>query len=374
MLPEFKLPMAAGDFLARHWQKTPLFMPGAARGLEHPSAELLAALALEDVVESRIISGHGDGPWNAQNGPFSEADFNTLPARYWTLLVQSVDHYLTEVSLLLDSFDFLPGWRLEDIMISYAAEGGSVGPHFDRYDVFLLQAHGTREWHIGPTCDATTPLLDHAQLKLIDGMPVEQTFVASPGDVLYLPPGVGHWGTARDSDCVTWSVGFRAPALVDVLDRLADEAARGGADSLFTDPARTRPEDNTRLGANDQQMLVDQALTLLDSNVRRNALSALLSESRQPDGLDFAIDCGHIAASSPSATLVRHGAARLLVDDAGGVWLNGEYQALSGSALALAQRLAARRLYSDDDLGTLDAAQEALLDEWIDAGLLAWLE
>ena len=373
MLPEFSLPIDAGEFLSRHWQKAPLFMPGTARGLAHPSAELLAALAMEDAVESRIISGHGDGPWNAQNGPFSEGDFNTLPARYWTLLVQSVDHYLTEVSLLLDSFSFLPGWRLEDIMISYAAEGGSVGPHYDRYDVFLLQAHGTREWKVGPTCDAATPLLDHPQLKLIDGMPVEQTFVAKPGDVLYLPPGVAHWGTAQDSDCVTWSVGFRAPALVDVLDRLADECARSGADTLFTAPGRSQPSDTTRLAENDQNALFQQALTLVDHNVRRNALSALLSECRQPDGLDFAVDCGHIAASSPAA-LVRHGAARMLVDDAGGVWVNGEYQPLAGSALALAQRLAARRLYSDDYLGELDAAQEALLDEWIDAGLFAWLE
>ena len=210
-LPRFQLPLPADDFLRKHWQKTPLFMPGAATGLDNPDADTLAGLALEEGVEARIIQGAGNGPWQLQQGPLEESVFDRLGEENWTLLVQSVDHFLTDTSLLLDSFSFLPNWRLEDIMMSYAAKGGSVGPHFDRYDVFLIQAAGTRRWQIGDVCDDSSPRQPHPDLKLLADMSVREEFVARPGDVLYLPPGVAHHGVAEDSDCLTWSVGFRAP-------------------------------------------------------------------------------------------------------------------------------------------------------------------
>ena len=222
-LPTFTLPLTPAAFLRDYWQKKPLFMPGAASGLDEPDADTLAGLALEENVEARIIRGTAGSNWELKQGPFEETVFAEVGERDWTLLVQSVDHYLTDVSLLLDSFAFLPNWRLEDIMMSYAAKGGGVGPHFDRYDVFLIQAAGSRRWQIGDVCDEKTPKLPHPDLKLVADMPVREEFVANPGDVLYLPPGVAHHGVAEDSDCITWSVGFRAPDYQMLMAEIAGE-------------------------------------------------------------------------------------------------------------------------------------------------------
>ncbi|MFN3713240.1 MAG: JmjC domain-containing protein [Alcanivoracaceae bacterium] len=374
-LPQFKLPLAAEQFLRKYWQQAPLLMRAAASGLDHPDPDTLAGLALEDCVESRLISGAGDGPWNVQNGPFTEQDFAALPKQNWTLLVQSVDHFMTEVSLLLDSFGFLPGWRLEDIMLSYAVRGGSVGPHYDRYDVFLIQARGTRRWKLGPHCDDNSPRLPHDQLRLLADMPVTEEFVVGPGDVLYLPPGVGHWGVAEADDCVTWSVGFRAPAPADLLARLADAAIEGADQSLFTDPDRAPTDLPEQLTDDDMRKLRDQALALMDRDVMRQALASLLSEPRQPAGLDFDVDCGHIAAASPDTVLVRHGAARLLIDSNGDAWINGEQRPLSDQQKPLATLLARQRQYTEEQLQPLlNDESGQLMEEWIDAGFFTVIE
>lgn len=375
MRPSFTLPLPAGAFLASHWQKAPLLMRGAAKGLEHPEPDILAGLALEEDVESRLILGAGDGPWESREGPFTEDTFSTLPSRDWTLLVQSVDHLLTEVSLLLDDFRFLPGWRVEDIMISYAATGGSVGPHYDRYDVFLLQARGQRRWKLGPVCNAESALQPNDTLRLLADMPVEAEYVLNPGDVLYLPPWLAHWGTAEDDDCVTWSVGFRAPSPLDILARLTQELAAAGDDlALFADPDRQPPTRPERLEPEDIRALVGQASALLEGDACAAALAAMLSEPRQPAGLDFDIDCGHIAAAAPGATLVRHGAARLIIGADDNAWLNGERWPLTPATRPLATLLARQRLYSQADLDPVlcdDSA--ALLQAWIEAGYFAYL-
>ena len=375
MLPTFRLPLTAERFLSEYWQKKPLLMRQVARGLAHPDANTLAGLALEDEVESRLISGHDQGPWNLQHGPFQERDFDLMPKENWTLLVQSVDCFLTEVSLLLDHFDFLPAWRLEDIMISYAAKGGSVGPHYDRYDVFLIQAQGKRRWKLGGHCDRHTPLLPNDQLKLLEHMDVEDEHVLSPGDVLYLPPGVAHWGIAEDSDCITWSVGFRAPSPVDVLARLADQAAEEADDTLFTDPGRQVPAERERFDREDQQALTDQAIAALTPGIRRRALAALLSEPRAAAGLDFEVDQQRLADNLPDALLVRHGATRLIIDDQGDAWLNGDHWPLTADARPLAALLARQRHYTDAELQDVmtDEGQD-LIDEWIDAGYFAYLD
>lgn len=375
-LPLFQLPLPAEQFLQQYWQKKSLLMRAAATGLQHPDADTLAGLALEDCVESRLISGAGDGPWNVQSGPFTEQDFSALPKQNWTLLVQSVDHFMTEVSLLLDGFSFLPGWRIEDIMLSYAVKGGSVGPHYDRYDVFLIQARGKRRWQIGSRCDENTPLLANEQLRLLDGMAVEEEFVAEPGDVLYLPPGIGHWGVAEDDDCITWSVGFRAPAPVDLLARLADEAIERAADqTLYVDPQRSPCEQPEKLTDSDLDSLREQALKLIDRSVMRDALSALLSEPRQPEGLGFDVDCDHIAAAAADIAMVRHGAARLLIDSQGDAWINGEKCSLNDAQRPLATLLARQRSYTEIELQPLlNDESEALMEEWIDAGYFTIIE
>ncbi|GAA5119058.1 JmjC domain-containing protein [Alloalcanivorax gelatiniphagus] len=371
-LPRFALPLAPEDFLARHWQRAPLFMPGAASGLAHPDADTLAGLALEPEVESRLILGAGDGPWSLEQGPLEAERFAELGERDWTLLVQSVDHYLTEVSLLLDDFRFLPGWRLEDIMISYAAEGGGVGPHYDQYDVFLVQAAGRRHWQLGPVCDDSSRLRGDVPLKMLADMPVTEEHIAGPGDVLYLPPGVAHHGVALDSDCITWSVGFRAPDYRDLLAEMVAETLADAAPTLYQDAGRALPGDPGRLDAGERDAMLEQALALFDRGAARNALARWLSTPRQ-SGLDFLVDPAHIRAADSDAVLVRHGGVRLLlVDDT--AWLNGEPWPLQGGQLALAGLLARQRRYTDKELAAvLDADGRALLDHWMDQGYFAEL-
>lgn len=370
MLPGLTLPLPPAEFLARHWQRAPLVMRDAARGLAHPHPDLLASLALDEAVESRIIQGGGNGPWKRRDGPFSERDFAALPERDWTLLVQSVDHCLTEVSLLLDSFSFLPGWRLEDIMISYAATGGSVGPHFDRYDVFLVQARGHRRWKLGPQCDETTPVENSGGVAVLPDMPVEEETLLGPGDVLYLPPWKAHWGIAEDDDCVTWSVGFRAPALPELLERVADQAR--AQTPLYRDPGRPVADSPGELSRADSLELLEQAAALFrDDTIRENALGQFLSEPRQ-ETLDFEADLSHIRQRAPEAVLVRHGGARILVTGQGDqcrAWINGEARPLSATQAPLARRLASARLFTDGDLADLLSPEgQALLEEWINDG------
>lgn len=214
--------LTAREFLRDYWQKKPLLVRQAIPDFESPiSPDELAGLALEEEVESRLVIEHGERPWELQRGPFNEDTFQDLPERDWTLLVQAVDQFVPEVAELLEDFKFLPKWRIDDLMISFAAPGGGVGPHFDNYDVFLLQAHGHRRWQIGQMCDADSPLLPHADLKILAQFEPTDEWVLAPGDMLYLPPCLAHCGTAED-DCMTYSVGFRAPSAAEVLTHFTD--------------------------------------------------------------------------------------------------------------------------------------------------------
>ena len=178
-------------------------------------------------MESRLVSnGDATAPWPVRFGPFSEQDFARLPKTDWTLLVQAVDLWCPEVAELYAHFDFLPRWRTDDIMASYAAQGGSVGP-FDQYDVFLIQIAGHRRWQIGTVCDDKTPLVEGTELQIIDKFEAVDEWVLGPGDMLYLPPGVAHWGVAQDA-CMTFSLGFRSPLLSDMLSDLAVELSAQG--------------------------------------------------------------------------------------------------------------------------------------------------
>jgi 50S ribosomal protein L16 3-hydroxylase len=261
-VPELQLDREA--FLASNWQQRPLYLPGAVPGFNPPiHADELAGLALESDVESRIVEQR-DGEWHLQHGPFSAGDFDR--AHPWTLLVQAVDHHVPEVAALRRLVDFLPSWRIDDVMVSYAVDGGSVGPHFDYYDVFLLQGSGRREWRIGPRCDARTPLLPHPELRLLQRFECEDRYVLEPGDILYLPPGVAHWGIAR-GECTTFSIGFRAPRINDMLSRWVDQLLESvGPDEFYRDlrqdpvtrPGEIRPADAVRALAQVQAAL-DQA-------------------------------------------------------------------------------------------------------------------
>ncbi len=215
--------ISAADFLRDYWQKKPLVIRQAFPGFQCPvSADELAGLACEEGVESRIVIENDDGhPWQLHNGPFSPDRFSTLPEQDWTLLVQGLDHWVPDIADLLDNFRFVPNWRLDDIMASYAPKGGSVGPHYDQYDVFLLQAQGHRRWTFGGHCDHTTPRVEGTPLRILSSWDGEETVTLAPGDMLYLPPGIGHHGVAED-DCITLSIGFRAPTIDDILTGFTD--------------------------------------------------------------------------------------------------------------------------------------------------------
>lgn len=220
-----KLPggMAADEFLRSYWQKKPLVIRQAFPDMGSPvSADELAGLACEEAVESRIVIENDKGkPWQLYNGPFDPERFSQLPESHWTLLVQGLDHWVPDAADLLEHFRFVPNWRLDDIMASYAPIGGSVGPHFDQYDVFLLQAQGHRRWTFGGQCDETAPRVEGTPLRILSGWQGEETVTLAPGDMLYLPPGIGHHGVAED-DCITLSVGFRAPTIDDLLTGFSD--------------------------------------------------------------------------------------------------------------------------------------------------------
>lgn len=368
--PRFTLPLPATDFLRDYWQQKPLLMRQAATGLDLVDGDTLAGLALEEEVESRLISGAGDGPWQLRHGPFEEEVFGELPEHDWTLLVQSVDHYLTEVSLLLDSFDFLPAWRLEDIMISYAAKGGSVGPHFDQYDVFLVQATGQRRWQIGQLCDGSTALLPHDELKLVADFQVQEEFVLDAGDVLYLPPGVAHWGTAASNDCITWSVGFRAPDMYQLLDLLLADSEEERTPLLFADAGRAPA--SLALGDADIKALLAQTQTALTRLPLATLLTRWLSLPRQETLELLDADTDVIGELCPEAGLVRHGGARLLVvdEDASHVFVNGEGFAIAEEARPLVRQLASKRLLDRQTLAELIQPQAAhdLLKDWVERG------
>jgi len=233
--------LSAADFLARHWQKTPLLIRQAIPGWSSPiTPDELAGLACEDGVESRLVTRRR-GKWAVRHGPFDEADFGKLPATDWTLLVQGVDLWEPEVAALRERFRFVPDWRLDDVMVSYAPPGGGVGPHVDQYDVFLLQGLGRRRWRIGGAAEIRPAWLPDQPLKLLAQFEPAQEWVLAPGDMLYLPPGWAHDGVAED-DCLTFSIGFRAPSVAELAGRFAAAVADGeDEERRYADPDLAPP-------------------------------------------------------------------------------------------------------------------------------------
>lgn len=253
--PGQPLGMPAADFLRDYWQKRPLLVRGAFAGFASPlSPEDLAGLACEDGVLARIVAHDPKADtWMLRHGPFPEAMFPDMPHHDWTLLVQDVDKWDADVRALLDRFDFLPRWRIDDVMISFAAPGGSVGAHVDQYDVFLLQGQGRRRWQIDTRPDPPVHYRLDVELKLLQRFTPDHDWVLQPGDMLYLPPGVPHHGVAEDA-CLTYSIGMRAPAaaellgdFVDTLASEADEALRY-ADPDLAPPAHPHEIDAAAMG------------------------------------------------------------------------------------------------------------------------------
>lgn len=237
------------QFLAEYWQKKPLLMRQALPEFQAPiSVDEVAGLALEDDIESRLIwekHPKTKNSWVLEQGPFSDTQLQQLPNTGWSLLVQGIDQWVPEVASLLRNFDFLPQWRFEDIMISVAPQGGSVGPHSDQYDVFLCQVEGERLWQWSHHCVQGLKLRPDTPLNILEEPLPEPTSSAllQPGDILYLPPGIAHHGIAQ-SLSQTWSVGFRAPDIEEILSVLSQRiAVEADADLLrYADPDLTLGE------------------------------------------------------------------------------------------------------------------------------------
>ncbi|HQN64083.1 MAG TPA: cupin domain-containing protein [Methylophilus sp.] len=226
------------QFLDEYWQKKPLLIRQAIPGFTGLlSPNDLAGLACEDDVQARLISLKKN-QWAVQHGPFDETDFTRLPKQDWTLLVQGVNHYVPGATALMAMFNFIPHARLDDLMVSYAPKGGGVGPHLDSYDVFLLQGLGRRNWKISAQTDHQ--LIENAPLKILQHFETEQEWVLESGDMLYLPPQIAHWGIADSDDCMTYSIGFRAPAAQELgqefLGYMQEQLCLNG---MYADPDLT---------------------------------------------------------------------------------------------------------------------------------------
>lgn len=249
--PGLRLGMEPLLFLRDYWQKRSLLIRGAYAGWQAPLApEDLAGLACEEAVLARLIQRDANAEqWNVRIGPFVETDFTSLPHEHWTVLVQDVDKWDADVAALLDDFDFLPRWRMDDVMISYAADGGGVGAHVDQYDVFLLQGLGKRRWRIDANPDAPKDFRDDVELKILSHFQPSHEWTLEPGDMLYLPPGVPHDGTAV-GPCMTFSIGMRAPSLAEMIVDLAESVAEPlGEEARYVDPDLAPPADAYEIDA-----------------------------------------------------------------------------------------------------------------------------
>lgn len=232
----FNTGLSQQQFLDEYWQKKPLLIRNAfATPVTDLTAENLAGFACEQDIESRLIRQTGDKKWSLKQGPMAESVFAKLPEKDWTLLVQDMDSHWPPLQTLLTPLKFIPDWRRDDIMVSYAVPGGSVGAHLDNYDVFLLQAHGVRRWQIAAQPENQPQWLADCPLRILQEFTADHSWDLQPGDMLYLPPAFAHHGIAQ-SDCMTVSIGFRAPTQRQLLDAFVDVLAeKDSADVFYSD-------------------------------------------------------------------------------------------------------------------------------------------
>ena len=359
------LGMPVATFLRDYWQKKPLLIREAFPDFVAPlTPEDLAGLACEEAALSRLVTYHRrKDQWTLRNGPFAEEEFPTLGDRDWTLLVQDVDKWDADVRALLPRFRFLPAWRVDDVMISFAAPGGSVGPHVDQYDVFLLQAHGRRRWQIDADPAAPKDFRPDVELKLLQRFAPSHDWVLEPGDMLYLPPGVPHHGEAVDA-CMTFSIGMRAPSQSELVVDLAEElAAQLPEEARYCDPDLEAPEDAFEIG-DDAMQRVEVALSALrgmdEAQIREwfgrfitryRAAGEIVAPPRTPSFADAAKALGE------GGLLLRHPFARAAWSRVGRkarLFVNGEAHPMglaSAKSLAAAESLDGGALARLDDAG-----------------------
>jgi 50S ribosomal protein L16 3-hydroxylase len=224
-------------FLKRYWQKKPLLIRNAIKDFQSPlSQKDLFKIAENEEAISRLIE-YKHSTWHIKYGPFKKSDFPKKTDTPWTILVQNLNHHLPFAESFLDFFKFIPYARLDDLMVSFATKKGSVGPHFDSYDVFLFQAKGERKWKISEQKEFS--LDPKSALKIITNFKTKNSWVLKPGDMLYLPPNIGHWGVSQSNDCLTYSIGFRAPRTFEIQSKFLDfiqDSLITNKNDLYRDP------------------------------------------------------------------------------------------------------------------------------------------
>ncbi len=274
--------LSAADFLRQHWQKRPLLVRQAIPGFQTPvTSEELMDMTGDEQVESRLVLEKGGArPWELRHGPFKAEDVEKLPKSHWTLLLQEMHKHLAEAAELMTRFEFIPSWRIDDVMISLSPPQGSVGPHSDSYDVFLLQAQGRKRWRIAEGAHGNDALPDDGDLRILPDFSPDQEWVLVPGDMLYLPPGIAHHGIALDHG-QTWSVGFRAPSHADMLAAMAEQAmATLDRDARYQDPGLALPQHPAEITADVLAQVQRQVLALTQNIDAAEWFGRLVTENR----------------------------------------------------------------------------------------------
>lgn len=382
---QHKLPlgeMSLEVFLRDYWQKKPLVIRNAITDIQSPiDADELAGLACEADIESRLIAFDLDADrWEMEQGPFDESRFSSLPEQNWTLLVQAVDHWVPEAHALLRRFNFIPNWRIDDLMISYAVKGGGVGPHYDNYDVFLIQTQGTRRWEFGGHFNEHSPRREDAPVMILPEWHPDTGVDLHPGDLLYLPPGIGHNGIATSDDCITCSVGFRAPATHEMLRSFSDDIGEKiGHDERYADPDLLASEDTGCLS----DAALDRAHQMLlahlkDPQAFRHWFGRYVTEPKYPEQQ---IDSDDEVSSSALLTFFEEEGVLFINEGSRLVWSASNsgillfadaqcYPLDSSASISLAKHLCAYEPVNGNHLDAADAQSIDLLCTLLQRGLL----
>ncbi len=364
--------LSPARFMRRHWQKKPLLVRQAWPGVMPPlSRTALFELASEQGVESRLLTQDARG-WRLRHGPFARRALPPLKQPNWTLLLQGLDLHNRVAHEMLQPFRFLPEALLDDLMISYASDGGGVGPHLDSYDVFLLQVQGQRRWRIGPVADRS--LVPGLPVRILANFQPTEEWLLEPGDMLYLPPLWGHDGVA-EGECMTCSIGFRAATAThlaqELLHQIADElepaeasASGRGAEPIYRDPRQPATAEPGRLPTSLRQFAQDALQRALrDPGSLDRALGVLMTEPKPQVWFD------------PGAPLIAGLAVRLdrrsrMAYDDRHVFINSEAFVASGRDARVMRRFADQRQLAAAEWATLGADARALLADWAEAGWL----
>ncbi|MEY5098654.1 MAG: hypothetical protein RJA36_1373 [Pseudomonadota bacterium] len=356
--------LTPAQFMRRHWQKKPLLVRGAIPQIQAllSRAELFA-LSQREEVESRLIVQKPDAGWTLRHGPFAKSAFPAFRQPHWTLLVQGVDLHDDRVHALMQSFRFVPDARLDDLMISWASEGGGVGPHFDSYDVFLLQAQGRRRWRIGRQKDLS--LEEGVPLKILSRFEPEEEYVLEPGDMLYLPPKWAHDGVADGGECMTYSIGFRVPQRGGLAGEIAQRLADDHEDeTLYRDPSQPATQHPACMPAGLQEFAADGLRRLLEQpQALARALGEVMTEPKPKVWFEEA------EGDWIPGAIVLDRRTRMMYDEYH-VFINGEAYRAAGKDAALMRRLADERRLDARSVRAASAGAKELLGEWFMAGWL----